>query len=67
ELLDRDWTIKVEHIYQEGIRVADFLASRDHSLHIGVHSIPINDPTLSLYILYDLFGILQPGLIENKR
>ncbi|CAH9089455.1 unnamed protein product [Cuscuta europaea] len=38
-MLDRDWMIKVEHIYQEGNRAADFSAGLGHSLPFGVHSI----------------------------
>ncbi|CAN0841338.1 hypothetical protein LINGRAHAP2_LOCUS3234 [Linum grandiflorum] len=56
-MLDRDWLIKVEHIYSEGNRVADYLATLGHSLYLGVHSISVIDPTLSLHILYDTLFI----------
>ncbi|CAN0863984.1 Putative ribonuclease H protein At1g65750 [Linum grandiflorum] len=39
ELLDRNWVIKVEHIYRKDNRVADYLAGHGHSLPFGVHSI----------------------------
>ncbi|CAN0908809.1 Putative ribonuclease H protein At1g65750, partial [Linum grandiflorum] len=51
EILDRDWLIKVEHIYREGNRSADYLAVLGHSLPLGVHFISVVDPTLSLHIL----------------
>ncbi|CAN0855504.1 Putative ribonuclease H protein At1g65750 [Linum grandiflorum] len=38
ELLDRNWLIKVEHIYREDNRVADYLAGLGHSLPFRVHS-----------------------------
>ncbi|CAN0856178.1 Putative ribonuclease H protein At1g65750 [Linum grandiflorum] len=57
ELLDWNWMVKVEHVYREGNRAADYLASHGDSLPIGVHSIYVSDPTLSMHILYDLLGI----------
>ncbi|CAH9063024.1 unnamed protein product [Cuscuta europaea] len=65
ELLNRNWTVRVEHVYREGNRAADFLASLGHTLPIGVHSISNVDSRLSLHILYDLLGISQPRLIIN--
>ncbi|CAN0838861.1 hypothetical protein LINGRAHAP2_LOCUS2377 [Linum grandiflorum] len=65
-MLDRDWLINVEHIYREGNRVVDYLASLGHKLPFGVSHIDISDPTLSLHLLYDLLGISQPRLILNE-
>ncbi|CAN0841340.1 hypothetical protein LINGRAHAP2_LOCUS3234 [Linum grandiflorum] len=66
-MLDRDWLIKVEHIYSEGNRVADYLATLGHNLPLGVHSISVVDPTLSLLMLYDTLGIFQSRLIVNEN
>ncbi|CAN0911179.1 Putative ribonuclease H protein At1g65750, partial [Linum grandiflorum] len=66
EMLDRDWLIKVEHIYREGNRAADYLAALCHSLPSGVYSIYVVDHTLSLHILYDMLGISQSRLIMNE-
>ncbi|CAN0881249.1 Putative ribonuclease H protein At1g65750 [Linum grandiflorum] len=66
EMLDRDWLIKVEHIYREGNRAADYLAALGHSLSLGVHFISVIDPILSLHILYDMLGIFQSRLIMNE-
>ncbi|CAN1229009.1 Putative ribonuclease H protein At1g65750, partial [Linum grandiflorum] len=66
EMLDRDWLIKVEHIYREGNRAADYLAALVHSLPSGVYSISVVDHTLSLHILYDMLGISQSRLIMNE-
>ncbi|CAN0854306.1 hypothetical protein LINGRAHAP2_LOCUS5887 [Linum grandiflorum] len=57
ELLDWNWMVKVEHLYRKGNREADYLADHDHSLPIGVYSISISDPTLSIHNLYDLLEI----------
>ncbi|CAN0909756.1 hypothetical protein LINGRAHAP2_LOCUS25948 [Linum grandiflorum] len=38
-MLDRDWMIKVDHIYLESNQTANYLAGLGHSLYIGVHSV----------------------------
>ncbi|CAN1342709.1 Putative ribonuclease H protein At1g65750, partial [Linum perenne] len=65
--LDRDWMIKVEHIYREGNRTADYLAGIGHALTIGVHDVSSFDPCLSHHLLYDLLGISQTHLVMNER
>ncbi|CAN1227754.1 Putative ribonuclease H protein At1g65750 [Linum perenne] len=67
EMLDRDWMIKVEHIYREGNRVADYLAGIGHALPIGVHDVSSFDPCLSHHLLYDLLGISQTRFVMNER
>ncbi|CAN0915234.1 Putative ribonuclease H protein At1g65750 [Linum grandiflorum] len=67
EVLDRNWLIKVEHIYREGNRAVDYLAGHGHSLPLGVHSISPGNPTLSLHILYELLEVFQSRLIMNER
>ncbi|CAN1149154.1 Putative ribonuclease H protein At1g65750 [Linum perenne] len=67
EMLDRDWMIKVEHIYREGNRAADYLAGIGHALPIGVHDVSSFDPCLSHHLLYDLLGISQTRLVMNER
>ncbi|CAN1342708.1 Putative ribonuclease H protein At1g65750, partial [Linum perenne] len=67
EMLDRDWMIKVEHIYREGNRTADYLAGIGHALTIGVHDVSSFDPCLSHHLLYDLLGISQTHLVMNER
>ncbi|CAN0887963.1 Putative ribonuclease H protein At1g65750 [Linum grandiflorum] len=67
ELLNRNWIVKVEHLYEEGNRVADYLAGHGHSLPYGVHFIHVSDPTLLMHILYGLFEISESHLIVNKK
>ncbi|CAN0863482.1 hypothetical protein LINGRAHAP2_LOCUS8704, partial [Linum grandiflorum] len=57
--------IKVEHIYREGNKAADFLAARGR-LPLGVHFVSIDDPTLSLYLLHDLHEVSQFRSIMNE-
>ncbi|CAN1147840.1 Putative ribonuclease H protein At1g65750, partial [Linum perenne] len=67
EMLDRDWMIKVDHIYREGNRATDYLAGIGHALTIGVHDISSFHPCFSHHILYDLLGISQTRLVLNER
>ncbi|CAN1144246.1 hypothetical protein LINPERHAP2_LOCUS14001 [Linum perenne] len=46
-MLNRDWMVKVEHIYREGNRVPYFLADLGHERSTSVHHISISDHLLS--------------------
>ena len=35
QLLDRAWEVKIQHVYREANRAANFMASRGHSLPLG--------------------------------
>ncbi|CAN0910584.1 hypothetical protein LINGRAHAP2_LOCUS26371 [Linum grandiflorum] len=48
-MLDQNWFLEVEHIYQEDTRATNFLAGIGHSLPLGVHYVSSSDPTLFLY------------------
>ncbi|CAN1845776.1 Putative ribonuclease H protein At1g65750 [Linum perenne] len=61
--LDRDWALKLKHVYREANRVADYLASYGHTLPRGSHSIPLSDCNLAYHIRYDCMGISEPRLI----
>ncbi|CAN0914400.1 Putative ribonuclease H protein At1g65750, partial [Linum grandiflorum] len=39
ELIFRDWSIRIIHIFREGNRVADRLANHSHYLSFGFHHI----------------------------
>ncbi|CAI0475113.1 unnamed protein product [Linum tenue] len=45
-ILQRDWQVRIEHVFREGNAVADFLASTGHSIPPGVHI--INQPSSML-------------------
>ncbi|CAN0914107.1 hypothetical protein LINGRAHAP2_LOCUS28360 [Linum grandiflorum] len=49
--------IKIVYIYRERNRPVDFLAGLSHKLPIGVHHIPITDPTLSHHLLVWGFSV----------
>ncbi|CAN1156119.1 Putative ribonuclease H protein At1g65750 [Linum perenne] len=61
--LIREWDIKVRHVYREGNRAADFLASLGFNITLGYHSIVPSDPRLGLHLRYDCIGITEPRSI----
>ncbi|CAL1387088.1 unnamed protein product [Linum trigynum] len=66
ELLRRDWDVTVSHIYREGNKSADFLASRGHQFDVGFHFVPVTDPALWFYLLYDIEGVSESRLVLNE-
>ena len=62
-LLDRSWQIKVEHIFREANRVADFMTSMGHALDFGLHV--FYNPPERLYgvLSKDFRGVVLPRLI----
>ncbi|CAI0449362.1 unnamed protein product [Linum tenue] len=66
ELCTRDWEVLCYHIYREGNTCTDFLASRGHSLPLGTHLVPMFDPGLSHFIMYDCQGFSVPRLVVNE-
>ncbi|CAI0392113.1 unnamed protein product, partial [Linum tenue] len=67
ELLTRQWDVEIAHVYREGNKCADYLASRGHHSSLGIHMFPILDPILCNWILYDVQGITEPRVILNER
>ncbi|CAN1255235.1 hypothetical protein LINPERPRIM_LOCUS8918, partial [Linum perenne] len=59
ELLDRDWMVKVEHVYWEDNKIDDYLASLGHKLLYGIYSVSISDPTLSQFTLLGFSSLLD--------
>ncbi|CAN1157810.1 Putative ribonuclease H protein At1g65750 [Linum perenne] len=62
----RSWEIRIQHIYREGNRAADFLASIGHQRPIGIHSIPTSDCNLGFHLLYDALGISESRSILSN-
>ncbi|CAN0880875.1 Putative ribonuclease H protein At1g65750 [Linum grandiflorum] len=66
ELLSRDWEVVLEHTFREANQAADHLASIGDKFPFGRHAIPISDPTLGHFLLYDSLGLTAPRYILNK-
>ncbi|CAI0433284.1 unnamed protein product [Linum tenue] len=66
ELCSRDWEVSCYHIYREGNKCADYLASRGHSLPLGFHTVPISDPSLLHFLMYDCQGLSEPRCVVNE-
>ncbi|CAL1398112.1 unnamed protein product [Linum trigynum] len=62
-LLNRNWEVKISHVYRECNKAADYLANRGHELSLEVHYFSISDSGLSFWVLYDCMGIAQTRLI----
>ncbi|CAN1128563.1 Putative ribonuclease H protein At1g65750 [Linum perenne] len=67
ELRGRDWSLVVKHIYREGNRAADHLASIGYDYPVGSHSISISDCNLGYFLRYDSIKITEQRsiLINN--
>ncbi|CAN1776652.1 Putative ribonuclease H protein At1g65750 [Linum perenne] len=67
ELRARDWSITIRHVYREGNKAANFLASRGHDFPFGSHLVPSSDCNLAYFLRYDCLGISEPRhvLINN--
>ncbi|CAN1316350.1 Putative ribonuclease H protein At1g65750, partial [Linum perenne] len=62
----RSWEVRIQHIYREGNRAADFLANLGHQRPIGIHSIPVPDCNLGFHLLYDALGISESRTILSN-
>ncbi|CAN1141919.1 Putative ribonuclease H protein At1g65750 [Linum perenne] len=65
KLLQPDWEVTIAHIYREGNKAADYLASIGHNLPLGTQSIPVSDCNLGYFLRYDCMGISEPRIIRS--
>ena len=56
-LLQRAWVVKIQHIYRERNRAADFLASLGHGLQLGVCFYDLPPIGLASFLREDVAGI----------
>ncbi|CAL1399428.1 unnamed protein product [Linum trigynum] len=66
-LLDRDWEIKISHVYRESNCAADYLANVGHDSPFGTHSFDVCDPGLRYWLQYDVMGIAQERSINTMH
>ncbi|CAN1766599.1 Putative ribonuclease H protein At1g65750 [Linum perenne] len=64
QLRERDWTIRLTHIYREGNHLADYLANKGHSLAYGTHSIRPDDAMVLYWARYDFMGCEESRMIR---
>ncbi|CAL1391363.1 unnamed protein product [Linum trigynum] len=62
-ILQRDWQVRIEHVFRDGNAMANFLASTDHSAPPGIHI--INQPSIMLryWLIFDRTGIETPRFV----
>ncbi|CAN1181294.1 Putative ribonuclease H protein At1g65750 [Linum perenne] len=64
EWLQRDWVVKVKHVYREANHAADYLANLGHNTTRGSHEVDCSDCNLAYFIRYDCMGISEPRVIN---
>ncbi|CAN1262126.1 hypothetical protein LINPERPRIM_LOCUS11159, partial [Linum perenne] len=52
-LANRDWEVRLKHIYKEDNHLADYLAGKGHNLGLGKHSVDLSDSELQRWARYD--------------
>ncbi|CAN1140906.1 Putative ribonuclease H protein At1g65750, partial [Linum perenne] len=67
QLLTRNWTLEVSHVYRERNRVADLLAHHGHSLSLGSHFNFVCSPNIQREITSDIVGVCFPRLIPSNE
>ncbi|CAI0380428.1 unnamed protein product [Linum tenue] len=64
--LQRDWTVRIDHIFREANFAADHLASIGHSETIGVHVMASPCTSLLYWLFFDRVGIETPRLVSMQ-
>ncbi|CAN1215609.1 Putative ribonuclease H protein At1g65750 [Linum perenne] len=64
DLIQREWTVNVRHVYREANHAADYLASIGHYTPRGTFDFDISDCNLAYFIRYDCMGISEPRMIK---
>ncbi|CAN1767664.1 Putative ribonuclease H protein At1g65750, partial [Linum perenne] len=52
-LLDRDWTVSLMHVFREANKATDFLADLGHRQQLGTHLISVSDCNLGYFLRLD--------------
>ena len=60
QLIHRNWVVKVQHVFREGNRAADFLASCGHEVHLGCCFYDFPPVGLGSILRDDLAGVSFP-------
>ena len=64
QIIDRNWTVRIVHVYREANRAADLMASKGHSLSLGLHVYCIPPMDLKAVLDEDCRGVALPRLIS---
>ncbi|CAN1137067.1 Putative ribonuclease H protein At1g65750, partial [Linum perenne] len=67
QLINKNWTVEVSHIYRERNRVADLLAHYGHELSLGSHFNFTCSSDIERAIANDMFGICFPRMIYSNE
>ncbi|CAN1138884.1 Putative ribonuclease H protein At1g65750, partial [Linum perenne] len=64
QLMHRNWTVTVSHIFRERNRVADLLAHHGHNLRLGSHFNSVYSSDVEIAICSDIVGVCFPRMIS---
>ncbi|CAN1265967.1 Putative ribonuclease H protein At1g65750, partial [Linum perenne] len=67
QLMQRNWTVTVSHIFRERNRVADLLAHHGHSLSLGSHFNFVCSSNVERGITSDIVGVCFSRLISSNE
>ncbi|CAI0450237.1 unnamed protein product [Linum tenue] len=63
--LDRDWTVRIDHVFREANFAADHLASIGHSHPVGVHVMDRPTTSLLYWLFFDRVGSETPRFVRQ--
>lgn len=63
ELMKRDWSINITHVYREVNFTADFLANYALSLPLGCHHFNVPPISLLPFLTHDMYGVAYPRFV----
>ncbi|CAI0457296.1 unnamed protein product [Linum tenue] len=64
-ILDREWDVRISHVYTESNCAADFFANRGHLFPFGTHLLDECDPNLLYWLSYDTMETTMDCDIPN--
>ncbi|CAI0405948.1 unnamed protein product [Linum tenue] len=62
--LNRNWTVRIDHVFREANFATDYLASMGHSQSIGVHILDRPDTKLLYWLMFDRVGGETPRFVR---
>ena len=62
-LLQRNWVVKIQYIFSEANRVANFMATKSHEVDLGVCFFEVRPAGLGSFFPDDMVGVAFPRLL----
>lgn len=65
ELIKRDWTVRINHIYREANYAANHMANITISLASALHMFPSPPKSIKPLLFHDMYGVFDPCLAHS--